>query len=534
MGRKKEVIYYKGHYKGKYLDDRDCDRLDRIRELSDKKGCVANLKNVIYELNSSEVKDIISAKSSDFLPEKKIGTLEDAQTVGVAYMFYAKKLVLGDSVGLGKTVEVCALMNLLKLEYQKRGYEFRFLYLTEKNILPQAYEEIIKFTGDYVECVQGVQKSVANFIENNQDDLMHSVVGSHSLINSQMFQEYILYYKKNYGVSPFNAIIVDESSVLGNTKTMIYSNAKTLFSDVEYKILLNATPFESKLDIFYAQLNFVDETFLPTKTEFTDSFVVTRFNGRYKEKTNKYKNAEVFMELVKYRYLARRRRDLGYKIENCEATLVKVGVSSLQRELLKRSSMPQMVIDCPSYYDKSIIMTTENCPKVSALVKLLTEDLADEKSVLVYSHYKESQYGIAEVLKQFGITYEILNGGSSEDERKSVIQRFKLGDFKVLITNVQKGLNFGNCNACIFYAYDSNPGSMVQFEGRMTRTKDIVGKKVYLIISKGKEYNTLMKEIKSKAEASDVFAGSDFSCILSLLINVDEGGNISLKEREIK
>ena len=84
---------------------------------------------------------------------------------------------------------------------------------------------------------------------------------------------------------------------------------------------------------------------------------------------------------------------------------------------------------------------------------------------------------------------------------------------------MQKALNFGNCNHCVFYSYDSNPNKMVQFEGRMTRTYNIVDKHVILLISKGQELSNFKNMIADRAQASDVFAGSDFSCVLSILLN---------------
>ena len=93
---------------------------------------------------------------------------------------------------------------------------------------------------------------------------------------------------------------------------------------------------------------------------------------------------------------------------------------------------------------------------------------------------------------------------------------------KVLITNVQKGLDFGRCNHCIFYSYDPSPNKMVQFEGRMTRERNIIGKHVYLLISRGRELNKFKSVVKDRAEASDLFAGSDFSCVLSLLLDEEK------------
>lgn len=519
MGRKKELIYYKGCLKGKYLTDKECDILDKIRNLSDNNGCITDLKNVIYELSTADVEFVKECKSGSML-EKSLGELSDSQTLGVAFMYHAKRLVLGDSVGLGKTVQVCGLCNLLSQEYLKKGREFRYLYLTEKSLINQTRDKMIKFTGEYVELLPGEKKYVEKFISENQDDLAYSVVGSHSLINNALFQDYIRGYKLDFGDIPFDAIFIDESAIVGNTATQTYENAKKLVDNFDYVVVMNATPFETNLRAFYAQLNLCDDSLLPPKTTFQNLYEKKDYSrGPYPRFNGEYKNQHIFKSQVNYRYFARTRKSLGAKMENCTADIIVTPLSSIQRRLLERTSMPQMVYDCPSYFDGGIITDSETTPKIGAMLDLIENELRGEDTIIIYSRYIESQRGIVEALESVGVSWAVMNGSTSLEERSNIISRFKMGDFRVLVTNVQKGLDFGHCNACIFYSYDPNPNKMVQFEGRITRSTDIVGKKVYLLISKGKELNNFKKVVSDRAKASDIFAGSDFSCVLSLILD---------------
>lgn len=522
MGRKKELIYYNGSLKGAYLTDKDCQILDNLRELSETNGCVKDLKKVIYNLSSAEVEQIKVSKNSDFI-DKQVGELRDPQTIGVAYMFFAKRLVLGDSVGLGKTVQICGLCNLIGQMKEKQGTTFRFLYLTEKNLLDQTRDEMIKFTGEYVDILRGEKKYVSQFAKDNDPELLYSVVGSHSLINSVEFQEYMRTYRALYGCNPFDALFIDESAIIGNTSTKTYANGKHLADDFDWVIVMNATPFETNLRTFYAQLNFCDETLLPVKTVFQRLYEEKSYNhfGGYPRFNGKYKNAHIFREQVKYRYLARTRKGMGAVMEGCTADVVVSPLSSIQKELLKKTSMPQMVYDCPSYFDSTLVTDRRTTPKVGSLIDLIQKDFKNEKTILVYARYKESQRGIQEALLDVGISCEIMNGDTDLDEKNALISKFKMGDFRVLVTNVQKGLNFGNCNVCIFYSYDPNTNKMVQFEGRTTRSVDIIGKHSRILVSEGKEYNRLKKDIADRALASDMFAGSDFSCVLSLLLETE-------------
>ena len=526
MGKRKEILYYNNRLCGKYLSSEDCDRLEALMRLDAAKGSVADLEDIICDLPPSVVEVIKGFGSNDGVDLSQYpGKLEKHQTIGVAYMYFAKRLVLGDSVGIGKTVEVCGLCNLLERLYEKKGREFRFLYLTEKTLVPQAQSEIIKFTGNFVYALYGEKAKVNEFIDENYASLNYSVVGTHSLINSVPFQEYMRGFIADTGTIPFDLLVIDESGdILSNSSTATYKNAMFFGSFFERIVLLNATSFEKELRAFYSQLNFVDDSFLPTKTAFQKEYEVYNYFTPYPTFSGKYKNADKFRDLVSYRYLARTRKSSGAIMEDCTAEVVVVPLSREQKWLLGRTSMPQMVYDCPSYFSMGVETNESTTPKVKALIRLITEDLRDVRSILVYSRYKESQKCIDGILYDLGIKSAIMNGDSPQEVREAIIDKFKLGDIRVLITNVQKGLNFGNCNHCIFYTYDPNPNKMVQFEGRMTRSFNIVGKHVYLLLSEGKELSTFNSIIADRARASDVFAGSDFSCVLSLLLSSGRGG----------
>lgn len=529
MGKKKEVVFYRNRYKGQKLSEETCDRLESLLELDKAGNFVKELQHVIFDLSASEVDQIKELKSGDML-EPQYGTLKNNQTIGVAYMYFAKSCILGDSVGMGKTVQVCGLCNLLEAEHEKAGSDFRFLFLTGKNLVEQTRDKMIKFTGNYIETLYGLKPDVTRYIAANEDYPQYSIVGSHSLLTNKLFQDYMAGFRREHGYNPFDLLVIDEAGdVLTNTATQRYKDAKYLAEMFDRVVLLNATSFEKELKMFYNQLNFIDETFLPTKTAFEKEYMVFTYGiASYPVFQGKYRNEDKFKRLVAYRYLARTRKSSGATMIDCSADIIVSPLSQEQRELLRLTSIPAMVYECPGYFRMGYETNLETTPKLRDLVKLLREDLKDEPSILIYSRYKESQSAIQRVLyNELGVESTILNGASSQKERNAVIDKFKLGDIRLLITNVQKGLDFGKCNVCIFYSYDPNPNKMVQFEGRMTRDYDIVGKHVYLLISKGSELTTFKKTVADRAKASDIFAGSDFSCVLSILLDDNILSNIS-------
>ena len=76
----------------------------------------------------------------------------------------------------------------------------------------------------------------------------------------------------------------------------------------------------------------------------------------------------------------------------------------------------------------------------------------------------------------------------------------------------------------MLFRSDPNPAHMIQFEGRITREFDIVGKSIYILCSMGLEYQSLIKTVKQRTQATTEFTNTDLSVVVDILLN---GGVIS-------
>lgn len=519
MGRRKEVRYYGNHLVGDYLTERQAQMLLKLREVTEGQGGIEELRHMIDLLTEDQIDEIIKARDSDVVAfeDRAEGTLSDLQTVGVSFMYVAKRMILGDSVGMGKTVQISSLIKYLTMKAEEKGQSFNVLYLTEKNLARQSCRELIKFSGLYFEELGGEKAQIQKFSQRNELSPVN-VCGNHSLMSHALFHDWCDKCEDFYGEFPFDMIVVDESgSVLTNEKNNIYESGRLLADKADYVILMNAGSFENALDKFRAQLNFVDPTFLFNKTEFNKRYQVLDWSMGRPQFNGKYKNAEDFREKIALRYLKRTRKGQGAVMENCTAELVEVVASKVQKSLLRERSMPQMILDCPPYFGDEFEFNAENVPKAGALLNLLKGKLRGVDQVLVYTTLKEPHKYLKRFLAENGFSAEVMNGSTPINIRNEIIDAFKRKDIRILITNVQRGLNFGACNHCIFYNYDGNPNNMVQFEGRITRDFNIIDKHVYMIVTKGDEKRKLLTEIAKRANASNEFAGSDFSMVLDLL-----------------
>lgn len=529
MGREKVVRYYNGRFCGNMPPDQ-CDVLESLIEADAQNGSVYDLAHIIYNLDDSDVSDLIDDYEMFNTPMHdynfKYGELLDYQTLAVCFMYYANKCILGDSVGLGKTVASAGVSNLIKRESAKAGKTHRYLVLTGKNLAVQFRSEMVKFTGEFVQLIpSGLKRDIEMFKANNPytDKLDYSVVGTHALLTTAGFIQWLEQCRTMGEGFPFDTLIVDESSELGGRATQIVSGFKSISKYFRNIYFLNATPFETSLEVFYNQLNILDPALLPTKKNFTSEYCIMNYTGMYPKPTGKYKNQENFKHLIGYRYFARTRRDKGAVMEDCDGRVVLSSLSKVQKELLQKSQLRRVIYDCPSHLDPSIEFNAANVPKLGSLNELLNNECVDADSIIIFVQFKEAQRQLSRWLTAKGYSNRVLNGDASNSDRHSIISGFKNKEFQVLLTNVQKGLNFGNCNHCIFYGFDSNPSSMIQFEGRITRDFDIVGKNIYILCSVGEEYKSLMSVVKERAKATTEFTNTDLSVILDILLREKEG-----------
>lgn len=196
MGRTKVVTYYNDRYQGS-LSAENCEKLEQIIQLDKENGSFGDLRHIIYELSDADTQTIIDETESMgevISPiNLRVGELRDEQTLGTAFMFFAKNCILGDSVGMGKTAEASALCMLLNNIKQSQGKNFRFLLLTEKNLIEQTRFKMVKFTGKYVETLYGDKVKAKKFADCHPCGaaINFGVVGSHTLLTQPIFIEWL-------------------------------------------------------------------------------------------------------------------------------------------------------------------------------------------------------------------------------------------------------------------------------------------------------------------------------------------------------
>jgi SNF2 family DNA or RNA helicase len=117
------------------------------------------------------------------------------------------------------------------------------------------------------------------------------------------------------------------------------------------------------------------------------------------------------------------------------------------------------------------IITFDPNPKLDALAEFVSQIPLDEK-IVIFNHFIYSGEQIVRRLDAEGHKCFRLYGGTPKSEKRTVVERFDRGDFRVLVVNAQSGaigLNLQSARYCVFYEAPVSPIIRPQAEKRVHR-----------------------------------------------------------------
>lgn len=478
---------------------------------------IPNLKNMLFDFpidliqqsidEQQSIRSIVKRDNIDY--NQYIAQLRDYQTVGTAFMYISPRSILSDGCGLGKTAEVAGLINWLKY----KGEINRFLIAVENSAVGQTQVELFRFTGLYIVAMPSEAPKIKKCIENTDWTKVDGIVIKHSTLRSDAFSKWLALNIGEDGLCKiFDTFFLDESSVIKNDTTKMYSYTKNICQIVKRVHFMNATTFETNILDIYNQMDMMDQTLLPKKWRIQNEFCTytrtsywTKENGKakmnWRRERSGYKNQNKFKESLKLVYFGRCKADVGkdlphiYKVYEVEPT----NAMSLGLEKGYRYSE---LLNCPSLIpEANIPMDRKNVPKLNRLCELIENDFHDS-SVMIYCFHIEAQNAIANELAKIGRKPVVLNGKITDaDERYKIQQAFNNGEYDVIITNIKKSLNLYGGDVCIFYSMETNPSKSFQIASRIDRNVDDKIKTFVMLLYKGTdEYNFFTTTVKQRAK----------------------------------
>lgn len=520
------TVYYQGRYYQGNMPDGNADAILKLRDYT----VVSSLRHSIKDVPKHLIQDIIEETESyinengtsvgykkDYSDNLGVGTLRDEQTIGVAFAYYGGSVLLSDEVGLGKTVQMAGLINVLAKEKANSNKgKFRYIFFAEKASAGQLRDKLIQFTGEYVGLVSSAEnENIEDLISKNKNGLEYGIVATHACLTNPTFITFL-------AKSPVDLIIFDESGRLKNKASEMYKNCKVLFKLHKRKVLLNATPIEISLRDMYNQLDLLDPNYMPTVQEFEREFV-KKSRAQFGFKEVGFKNADKFKEAIGLICMGRTRKSLGAEyVDNVYKTIL-VPLSPEQKKLMKKTQLYKMVVDYPTGVDRNVEFSPKTTPKLEVLFRILEDRVKiGHTQAIVYCNFVGAQAEIASMLEEQGFRVAIINGSTKTKERKEIIENYNEGEYDILITNVNKGIDLNTSDTAVLYTLAPNPQIMVQFEGRMTREFNVKSKAVYLLVAMGKEKKFLEDKLKMRANMSAMFTTGSQSMVIEALTDGEE------------
>lgn len=447
-------------------------------------------------------------------------TLRDFQTIPVGMATVNPRFFIGDAPGLGKTVEVAAIIKHLF----NKGEINKVLMTTKPAALYQIACQLLQFTGLPVLMLYGNSRQVEKTLEKYDYREFPIILIPHSALSKgDAFLKFL-----STSLYEFDMFIFDESGAVKNPKSQIYLNTQHISNNVKRVIFLNGTPFENHIDDFYYQLDALDPNLLPSKTAFQEEYCIRELKtiGYVNKKTFYqivgYKNQSLLADRLRYSYISRTRKQVYNQLPKISMQLIPVDLS---KELQSLEAVSYYTYNSPMTYYKDFVFNRKTAPKVDVILDLL-ESLTKDTPVVIYVWNRASQQEIKRILIEEGYSAEILSGEvSSIQEKGKIIEEFNNGAYDVLLTNIYDAVSLPASNHMIFYDLPETTKKFVQMMGRIDRNNDSIPKSYYVLAYKdSKEVKYITDVLYNREINANLFTNKDDTFMQELYYLAKEAG----------
>jgi len=474
--------------------------------------------------------DAWRAETEIALPEGLNATLRPYQERGYSWMYKNLEIgcgcILADDMGLGKTLQVITF--LLKIKQEGKLDERKALVVMPAGLLCNWQVEITKFAPDlkYL-AYHGGSRDLQKF---NADVLLTTYAT----------------FRRDYELleaRPWQAIVIDEAQ---NIKNADSEQSKLLRKmQAPMKIAMSGTPVENRLMEFWTIMDFCNQGFFPSPTEFREKYETPI------QKENNERVAETFKKITAPFMLRRLKTDKSIisdlpdkiiqdeyaELTKAQAALYQKTLEHFMQELEMEQALSEKANDAHALFKRKgiilqmILALKQICnhpatflkgaaseqPEESAqalssgkmqmLLDLLTSIQEQGEKTLIFTQFAEMGFLLEKTItEELGLHTHFYHGGCTQTQRTTMIEDFqKNPECKVLILSLKAGgtgLNLTAASQVIHYDLWWNPAIEAQATDRAFRIGQTRNVQVHRFITKGtfeEKINALLETKKSIA-----------------------------------
>ena len=451
-------------------------------------------------------------------------TLWPYQVDGVGFLEQAgARALLADEQGLGKTIQVLALIKLHQKELTP------CVIVAPSSVTNQWHAEIREKCG------------IAGFLT--------QVIKSGKELAAPGFDIYVTTYdllknEKCFGLVKDNIklVVIDECQRIKNHLSDRAKAVQKICKNVEHIVPLSGTPIKNHAGEYFTVLNLIAPRMFPHYATFIEKDCDSYHNG-YGYKVGGLRNPEAFHEKTKD-FIIRRTKDKV--LPDLPAKTRKFFHCELDKRVNKAYAAALQELE-DAYYNDDSAFEKQSCiltimtkmrqvtgvGKVQNCIDFVTEFIeSNNRKIVVFAHHHVAVQMLVESYNKWASENNQerclnLQAGSG-DEKQKIVDQFKNGNYRVMVASTQaagEGLNLQFCSDAVMLERQWNPPNEVQAEDRFHRFgQDHKVSITYMIATETiDEYYTELVEAKRVIIASTMDNKEiewDQSSLMSELTNI--------------
>lgn len=469
------------------------------------------------------IDSILSPEVNEYEVSKNINAeLRPYQMVGYRWLRTLAKSNLGgilaDDMGLGKTLQSISYMASILDEHQetKNSNESKdavhFLVVCPTSLVYNWLDEIENFAPKLrATVISGNPQERQEMIERIKE--FDVLITSYPLIRRD-----IVHYQK----ISFHTVFIDEAQFIKNAASQNAQSVKLIQS--KHRFALTGTPIENSLSELWSIFDFIMPNYLMSHSKFVNRFekqilkddkeAMENLNRRIRPFVLRRMKKDVLSELpekieekiltemtdeqwkVYMTYLESVRNDLYSDIVTGSLEQNRMRILAALTRLRQICCHPSTFID--NY--------TGGSGKLELLLEVVSDAIANEHRILIFSQFTSMLKIIEEELKKRHIEYFYLEGSTNVAERNDYVKRFNQGEGQVFLISLKAGgtgLNLTGADTVIHYDPWWNPAVEEQATDRVYRIGQKNNVHVIKLLTRNSIEEKIYKLQKRKKQLSD-------------------------------
>lgn len=403
------------------------------------------------------------------------------QRAGVEFMRNRRAILLGDEMGIGKTIQAIGLYNY-HCEHGLKDRTPRVLIICPATLKRNWVKEWRKWSvrKQAIEMAEGRVWPASDIVVVNYDILPRFHDQIHGVVWDILIMDECQYLKNKQARRTQN--------VFGRTA----SGEVTAIAPVEAKckLALTGTPIPNRPIELYALLRYLDPIGWPNKLSFAQRYCNAMKNG-FGWDMNGASNLEELQEKLRSSIMIRRlKKDVLKDLPPKERQIIEVEIVdgdeilSKEKKILQNFEGKERLTDdeykeltkmmrggdCGSFEEMSTIRRENAVAKIPYVIEHLHEALDASGKVVVFCHHKEVA---AALIEEFKDICTVVTGSTPLQERHENVEKFQTDpNCRLFIGNIiaaGTGITLTAASHVVFAELDWVPGNVSQAEDRCHR-----------------------------------------------------------------